>query len=106
MQPMTIEEMDSFFANIDFVPEEKIDAPHAHMSFITSRQEKKNRNTPEETPMYYYRGRWFSAQRISFFLFKNIDPVKKANIVTLCGKYDCVNPQHLSLVQDDCEELF
>jgi hypothetical protein len=91
---LSVEELDGFFSHIDADPELELNGLDAHWyfrSFLYARKKTKD----VETPMYYLRGRYLSAQRISYILYYMVDPVKKSRIETLCSVTCCVNPLHL-----------
>lgn len=96
---MTVSELDEFFSHIDFIPSLQADHPCAHMNFRTPYEAKKRRALEELTPMVHFRGHLISAQRMSIYLFKRIDPIYKSSIVTLCNMPSCVNPEHLQIIE-------
>jgi hypothetical protein len=96
---ITIKELDEFFSHIDFIPTLPFDHPWAHMTFRTPYDAKKKKRLEEMTPMYRFRGQLISAQRMSLVLFRKTDPVYKARIQTVCNMPECVNPEHLYVVE-------
>jgi hypothetical protein len=101
---ITLSELDEFFSHIDFIPSLATDHPCAHMNFRSPYETKKRRTQQEMTPMHRFRGQLVSAQRMSLFLFKKIDPIYKSRIVTVCNMPSCVNPEHLEILHPTKED--
>lgn len=97
MKPLSVKELDNFYKRVSMDMNQQMNDPNAHMIFCTEHYKKKKLRECEETPMFYFRGGYISAQRISYFLEYQIDPVKKSKIYLLCNNTRCINPKHLSL---------
>lgn len=96
LAPFGVAEMNLFYSKVLMDPNLEADDSSAHMIFMSEKLKAKKRNDYEKTPYWWIRGRYVSAQRISYFLEYGQDPLKAAYIRLECNEQRCINPRHLS----------